>query len=91
MNTAFAIKTLTFLATTTVVTMTIAYFSNTHRLPSWCKDAWLILMFVGLAIYLGISLGVSAPGIACVTSIFAITGISVLVILRRGQRKHLQR
>ena len=50
MNTASAIKALTLLLTATVVTMTIAYLSNTHRLPSWCKDAWLILIFVGLAI-----------------------------------------
>ena len=91
MNAASVIKALALLLTATVVTMIIAYLSNTHRLPSWCKDVWLILVFVGLAIYLGINLGVSAPGIACVTSIFAVTGISVLVILRRGQRKHLQR
>lgn len=91
MNAASVIKALTLLLTATVVTMTIAYLSNTHRLPSWCKDAWLILVFVGLAIYIGINLGVSAPGIVCVTSVFAVTGISVLVILRRGQRKQLKR
>ena len=84
MSTLVLLQSVIVLAALMIALLSVAYLSNTGRLPGWTRDVWVVPTVILLGVYLlGVVFEASLPEVTCIVSVATIISIAVVIAARR--------